>query len=75
MTKKLNIKRLNILGRVFKMKWKAFFIIFKRLSMKKIACFLEGESQTLNLTWLTLFGYETHLYLYDTVTKPYYHKL
>ena len=40
---KFKIKILNILRKkiAFKMKWKAFFIIFKRLSLKTI--FLEGE--------------------------------
>ena len=43
--------------RAFKMKQKAFFIIFKGLSMKQIAQFvLEGESPTLisNLKWKVL---------------------
>ena len=38
--------------------------------MKQITqYFLEGESPPLSLTWLLSFGYETHLYLYETVTK------
>ena len=45
-------KDLNILRtkRTFKMKWKAFFIIFKGLLVKQITqSFLELESPTLNL--------------------------
>ena len=43
-------KVLNILRtkKAFKMKQKAFFIIFKALSMKQITVFLKGESPTLN---------------------------
>ena len=37
--------------RTFKMKEKAFFIIFERLSLKQIIkIFLEGESPTLNMS-------------------------
>ena len=46
-------KNLNILKtkRAFKMKWKAFFMIFKKgLSIKYIAHFLEGESPTLKVS-------------------------
>ena len=47
-------KNLNILRteRVFKIKQKAFFNIFKRLSIKQITqIFLEGENPTLNLNF------------------------
>ena len=46
-------KVLNILRtkKAFKMKQKAFFIIFKALSMKQITVFLKGESPTLNNLW------------------------
>ena len=38
--------------RVFKIKQKAFFNIFKRLSIKQITqIFLEGENPTLNLNF------------------------
>ena len=45
-------KNLNILKtkRAFKMKWKAFFMIFKGLSIKYIAHFLERESPTLKVS-------------------------
>ena len=49
---KIQDKNLNILRtkKPFKMKWKTFFIIVKRLSVKKIKkhVFLEGESLTLS---------------------------
>ena len=50
MRPKCQDKNLNILRmkRVFKMKYKSFFIIFKGLSLKQIKIsFLEGESLTL----------------------------
>ena len=46
------------------MKQKAFFITFKRLSVKQITLFLEDESQTLTTNKsLTLNGEETILIL------------
>ena len=54
-------KDLNILRakRAIKMKEKAFFIIFKRLSINQITqTFLEGEGPTLAL--LKFFGNEMH---------------
>ena len=55
-------KNVNILRtkRAFKIKQQAFFITFKKLSLKQIKqIFLEGESPTLNKPYLTIVTIQT----------------
>ena len=64
-------KNLNILRtkRAFKVKWKAFFIIFKGLSLKLIKIiFLEGKSPNLMLTNILTLEYQSDAF--NVFTDP-----